>query len=117
MREGDYVRYDRRKATQVLRDCKMLSGGQCLRWAGTIFAASYSRKVLGTDGEPIEFALTDYALQQWRQMTGRTTGMPDHFVAAANLPVRAHLYTQAAIYTGSAAAFSRQLDLKDHQRA
>jgi ribonucleoside-diphosphate reductase alpha chain len=82
-----------------------------------IFAASYSRKVLGTDGEPIEFALTDYALQQWRQMTGRTTGMPDHFVAAANLPVRAHLYTQAAIYTGSAAAFSRQLDLKDHQRA
>jgi ribonucleoside-diphosphate reductase alpha chain len=54
-----------------------------------IFAASYSRKVLGTDGKPIEFALIDYALQQWRQMTGRTTGMPDHFVTAANLPVRA----------------------------
>ena len=62
-----------------------------------IFAASYSRRVLGVDGTPIEFELTDYALQLWRQTTGATAGLPDHFVTAASLPVRAHLDTQAAL--------------------
>ena len=62
-----------------------------------IFAASYSRKIIGANGTPIEFELTDYALVLWRQMTGRTTGLPDHFVTAASLPVRAHLDTQAAL--------------------
>jgi len=62
-----------------------------------IFAASYSRKVLGLDGTPTEFTLTDYALKLWRQMTGATTGIPDHFVTVGSLPVRAHLDTQAAL--------------------
>lgn len=62
-----------------------------------IFAASYSRKVLGVDGKPIEFELIDYALQLWRQMTGATAGRPDRFVTAADLPVRGHLDTQATL--------------------
>jgi ribonucleoside-diphosphate reductase alpha chain len=62
-----------------------------------IFAASYSRKILGASGTPIEFVLTDYALELWRQMTGATSELPDRFVTAANLPVRAHLDMQAAL--------------------
>jgi ribonucleoside-diphosphate reductase alpha chain len=63
----------------------------------SIFAASYSRKIVGLDGKPVEFELTDYALQLWRQMKGLVTGIPDHFVTIPSLPVRAHLDTQAAL--------------------
>jgi ribonucleoside-diphosphate reductase alpha chain len=62
-----------------------------------IFAASYARKVLGADGAPTEFILTDYALNLWRTMTSVATGTPDGFVTAAELPVRAHLDMQAAL--------------------
>jgi ribonucleoside-diphosphate reductase alpha chain len=62
-----------------------------------IFAASYTRKVLGADGTPIEFLLTDYALEKWRTMTGTDGGIPEGFVTAAELPVRAHLDTQATL--------------------
>jgi ribonucleoside-diphosphate reductase alpha chain len=74
----------------------LLAGNVC-SGLEPIFAASYSRKVLGVDGKPIEFVLNDYALQLWRQLTGATTGIPDGFVTAASLPVRAHLDTQAAL--------------------
>jgi ribonucleoside-diphosphate reductase alpha chain len=62
-----------------------------------IFAASYARKMLGADGIPTEFILTDYALDLWRTMTGVATGTPDGFVTATELPVRAHLNMQAAL--------------------
>jgi ribonucleoside-diphosphate reductase alpha chain len=62
-----------------------------------IFAGTYMRKVLGSDGAPIEFLLTDYALDLWRTMTRTETGTPEGFVTAAELPVRAHLDMQAAL--------------------
>jgi ribonucleoside-diphosphate reductase alpha chain len=62
-----------------------------------IFAAAYRRKVLGSDGAPIEFLLTDYALDLWRTMTGSGTGTPEGFVTTAELPARAHLDMQAAL--------------------
>lgn len=61
-----------------------------------IFASSYSRKVMGADGTPTEFTLTNYALDLWRRMTGATAGLPDHFVTVADL-LRAHLDMQAAL--------------------
>jgi ribonucleoside-diphosphate reductase alpha chain len=62
-----------------------------------IFAASYARKVLGADGIPKEFTLTNYALALWRQTTGTAAGTPNGFVTASELPVRAHLDMQAAL--------------------
>jgi ribonucleoside-diphosphate reductase alpha chain len=62
-----------------------------------IFAASYRRKVLGEDGMPREFVLTDSALSLWRALTGAVGGTPEAFVTAAELPVRAHLDMQAAL--------------------
>jgi len=62
-----------------------------------IFAASYGRKVLGADGTPTEFILTDYALNLWRTMTGAAIGTLNNFITAAELPVRAHLEMQAAL--------------------
>ena len=62
-----------------------------------VFAASYSRKVLGEDGRPKEFVLTDYALNLWRRMNPAATGVPNGFVTAAELPVSAHIDVQAAL--------------------
>ena len=62
-----------------------------------IFAASYTRKVLGGDEKPKTFALTDFAVDLWRRTTGATTEVPVGFVTAAELPVKAHLAMQAAL--------------------
>ncbi len=62
-----------------------------------VFAASYVRKVLGEDGTPKEFVLADYALALWRMMGGGETALPSGFVTSAELPVSAHLDTQAAL--------------------
>jgi ribonucleoside-diphosphate reductase alpha chain len=62
-----------------------------------IFAASYGRKVLGADGTPTEFLLTDYALDLWRHMTSAPGGTPDGFVTATDLPVRTHIDMQMAL--------------------
>jgi ribonucleoside-diphosphate reductase alpha chain len=79
-----------------------------------IFAASYSRKVLGSDGTPIEFTLTDYALDQWRQMTGATTGVPDGYVTAGDLPVRAHLDMQAALQPSVDNSISKTINVPEN---
>ena len=62
-----------------------------------IFAASYARKVLGADGMPAQFVLTDYALNLWHEMAGTASGTPDGFITATDLSVRAHLDMQAAL--------------------
>ena len=62
-----------------------------------IFAASYVRKVLAEDGTPREFALTDYALEHWRDQTGARSALPEGFVTASQLPASAHLEMQAAL--------------------
>ena len=79
-----------------------------------IFAASYSRKVLGSDGTPIEFMLTDYALDQWRQMTGATAGLPGGFVTAADLPVHAHLDMQAALQPSVDNSISKTINVPEN---
>jgi ribonucleoside-diphosphate reductase alpha chain len=62
-----------------------------------IFAASYERKILDENGKPQELPLTDYAVELWRQMTGRAEGVPPGFVTVEDLPARAHLDMQAAL--------------------
>lgn len=62
-----------------------------------IFAASYSRKVLGENGAPKEFRLTDYALALWRKMSESKDRLPDSFMTAGELPAATHLAMQAAL--------------------
>ena len=62
-----------------------------------VFAESYARNVLAEDGGATEFLLTDYAVELWRASTGATIGLPKNFVAARDLPIRAHLEMQAAL--------------------
>jgi ribonucleoside-diphosphate reductase alpha chain len=46
---------------------------------------------------PRQHELTDYALRLWRVETGADAGLPDRFVTAGELPIRAHLDMQAAL--------------------
>lgn len=62
-----------------------------------IFAASYERKMVDEDGNPITLRLTDYALDFWRDMTGIGDGFPSGFVTVEELPVQAHLDVQAVL--------------------
>jgi ribonucleoside-diphosphate reductase alpha chain len=63
-----------------------------------IFAGCHRRAVLGEDGRPQEFVLTDYALQLWRGAAGgRRTDVPPGFVTAGEVPPRSHLAMQAAL--------------------
>ncbi len=62
-----------------------------------IFAASYTRNVLAEDGSPQAFTLTDHALELWRSGKATATGVPEGFVIARELPVRAHVEMQAAL--------------------
>jgi ribonucleoside-diphosphate reductase alpha chain len=62
-----------------------------------IFAASYARDVLAEDGGRQEFMLTDYAFDLWQRLQGPSTGAPNNFVTAGELPVRAHIEIQAAL--------------------
>jgi ribonucleoside-diphosphate reductase alpha chain len=78
-----------------------------------IFGASYTRKVLGADGTPIEFTLTDYALNLWRQMTGATAGVPVAFVTAAGLPALAHLDTLAALQPSVDNSISKTINVPE----
>ncbi len=72
------------------------------------------RKVLGADGTSIEFPLTDYAQELWRQVTGATTGVPDRFVTAASIPVRAHLDTQAALQPSVDNSISKTINVPEN---
>ena len=53
--------------------------------------------MLAEDGSATRFLLTDYAVELWRARTGVAIGLPKNFVAARDLPIRAHLEMQAAL--------------------
>ena len=55
--------------------------------------------MLNGRGKPAHFLLSNYALRQWREQSGRSDGVPDALVTAAELPIEAHLAMQAALQT------------------
>ena len=60
-----------------------------------VFAHSYTRKVLQTDGTREEEEVVDYAVALWRDMHG-DADLPDHFVTAQELQPLEHVTMQAA---------------------
>jgi len=60
-----------------------------------IFANSYKRKVLQTDGTRTEEEVVDYAVRLYREATG-AKGLPDYFVTAQTLAPMDHVRMQAA---------------------
>jgi ribonucleoside-diphosphate reductase alpha chain len=78
-----------------------------------VFAASYDRTILGEDGKPRHFALTDYALMLWRTATGNAAGAPNEFVTATDLAAEAHLDMQAAIQPFVDNAISKTINVPE----
>ncbi|QWG12085.1 adenosylcobalamin-dependent ribonucleoside-diphosphate reductase [Bradyrhizobium sediminis] len=74
-----------------------LLGGNVSSGLEPIFAASYNRKVLGENGTAKDFVLTNFALHQWRESSGRPKGLPVGFVTASELSARTHIAMQAAL--------------------
>ena len=62
-----------------------------------VFAPDQERIVLGSEGVPVRFMLTDYAVRLWRAMHGRADGVPDALVMAMDLPIEAHIAMQATL--------------------
>ncbi len=62
-----------------------------------VFAVDYQRMVLDAQGKPQRFALTDYAVRQWREHSSRHDRIPDALVTAVDLPIEAHLAMQAVL--------------------
>lgn len=60
-----------------------------------VFAHSYTRKVLQSDGERTEEEVVDYAVALWREMKDDAP-FPDHFVTAQSLAPEDHVKMQAA---------------------
>ncbi len=76
-----------------------------------VFAADYQRTVLDVDGTPLLFTITDYAVRRWREQRGRTDGVPDHLVTAAELPIESHLAMQAVLQTWVDNAISKTINV------
>jgi ribonucleoside-diphosphate reductase alpha chain len=62
-----------------------------------VFASDYRRTVLEATGTLRHFPLTDYAVQLWREHSGRTDATPGVLLTAATLPIDAHLAMQATL--------------------
>ena len=61
-----------------------------------VFAYSYTRNVLRTDGRPRSETVTDFACQMYRERFGESAALPEHFVDAQTLAPGDHLAIQAA---------------------
>jgi ribonucleoside-diphosphate reductase alpha chain len=78
-----------------------------------VFAASYDRTILGENGKPQHFTLTDYALMLWRTTAGTAVGVPDEFVTATDLAAEAHLDMQAAMQPFVDNAISKTINVSE----
>jgi ribonucleoside-diphosphate reductase alpha chain len=61
-----------------------------------VFQFTHRRKVIGKDGQRVEFELQDYAYQLWREQHGEET-LPPYFVDSSHVDPFDHLAMQAAL--------------------
>ena len=75
-----------------------------------IFDFEYGRKVRGSDGVPVQYELTDYALRHWRSQFGDRP-VSDAFVDAHQLAPEQHLAMQAAMQPFVDNAISKTINI------
>jgi ribonucleoside-diphosphate reductase alpha chain len=76
-----------------------------------VFSAEQSRMVLDAGGAAQAFQLADFAVQLWRNLVGRTDGVPEALVTAPELPIQAHLGMQAALQVFVDNAISKTINV------
>jgi ribonucleoside-diphosphate reductase alpha chain len=78
-----------------------------------IFQLEGTRRVLGEDALPREFAVQDRALAAWRALRGSNAPVPEAFLTADRIAPRAQLEMQAALQPFVDGAISKTVALPD----
>jgi ribonucleoside-diphosphate reductase alpha chain len=76
-----------------------------------VFAYSYKRRVLQTDGTRSEEAVSDYAYRAFAERFGVDAALPDYFVNAQTLAPDDHLAVQAAAQRHIDSSISKTINL------
>ena len=76
-----------------------------------IFAADQRRRVCDAAGNPVEFQVTDFAVQLWRSLPAGGPSLPPSLVTAAELGAAAHLDMQAALQAHVDNAIAKTINL------
>lgn len=78
-----------------------------------VFASMQRRSVINAAGRPIMFDLVDYAVQLWRDLPHPSDSLPPAFIAAADVPIAAHLAFPAALQPHVDHAISKTINLPE----
>ena len=76
-----------------------------------VFAFSYQRKILQSDGSRREETVEDYAVRAFRAKFGNDAALPDYFVTAQTIAPSDHLAVQAACQPYIDSAISKTINV------
>ncbi len=75
-----------------------------------VFDFSYQRRLLTSNGRPLEETVEDYAYRLFRKKYGEEATLPSYFTATHSLKAEHHLNMQAALQTGVDSAISKTVN-------
>ncbi len=78
-----------------------------------VFDFSYSRQILGSDGNYKKYSLKDYAYASWKSRQGKKEKLPNYFIDAKSIAPVEHLKMQAALQPYIDNAISKTINIPE----